>query len=240
MVRTTYIVDDDNDLRKALSDLLELQPGQSVRSFDSGEALLAEASNLDPGVLLLDLNMPGLSGLEVLKILQAAHPHKFEILILTGMGTVPRVLDAMRSGASDFIQKPCPSQKLFDAVDAAHAALAQSRATTTAAGLARAKIASLSPRERDVLMNLLEGRANKMIAAILEISARTVEIYRSKMMAKLDVRSLPAALRIAFAAGLTPDSLPGAPAGSRDGPPETWRLARGQVLGGGGAPATIQ
>lgn len=203
MARTTYLVDDDQGVRNALRGLLELQPDQTVRDFANGEAFLAAADQLDPGVLLLDLNMPGLNGIEVVTALQSSHPHKFMILILTGMGTVPRALDAMRGGVFDFIEKPCPTQLLFDSVDAAHTALVRDRQAAESAELARSRIAGLSPREYDVLAGLLEGRANKEIADALGISARTVEIYRSNMMAKLKVRSLSAAIRVALVAGVT-------------------------------------
>lgn len=204
MARTIYLVDDDKDVRNALRGLLELQQDQAIQDFASGEAFLAAAGQLDPGVLLLDLNMPGLGGLDVVKALQSSFPHKFAILILTGMGTVPHALDAMHGGVFDFIEKPCPTQLLFDTVDAADAALARERAAAVAADLAKERIACLSPREYDVLMGLLEGQANKEIADALAISARTVEIYRSNMMAKLKVRSLSAAIRIALVAGLAP------------------------------------
>jgi two-component system response regulator FixJ len=160
-------------------------------------------------VLLLDLNMPGLSGLEVLEELQLRHRGKFIILILTGMGTVSNALDAMRSGVFDFIEKPCDAQSLFDTVDAAHAMLGLDGAAAALAAEARARIDSLSAREHDVLIGLLEGRANKDIAEMLDISSRTVEIYRSNMMAKLKVRTLSAAIRVALVAGVTPPRWPG-------------------------------
>jgi two-component system response regulator FixJ len=212
MARTTYLVDDDSGVRNAFRSLLELQPDQHVRVFSSGEAFLAEADGLDPGVLLLDLNMPGLSGLEVLEALQSSHRGKFTILILTGMGTVSQALDAMRGGVFDFIEKPCDARSLFDSVDAAHMALAWESAAAASAAQARVRIGSLSGREYDVLIGLLEGKANKDIAEALDISARTVEIYRSNMMAKLKVHTLSAAIRVALVAGVAPASRPGAPA----------------------------
>jgi len=206
MARTTYLVDDDNGVRNAFRSLLELQPDQIVRDFNCGEAFLAEADDLKPGVLLLDINMPGMSGLEVLEALWSYHPGKFAILVLTGMGSVSHALDAMRGGVFDFIEKPCDAQKLFDTVNAAHWALAQDTAAAALAAQARARIGSLSGREHDVLIGLLEGNANKEIAEKLDISSRTVEIYRSNMMAKLKVHSLSAAIRVALVAGVTPPS----------------------------------
>jgi two-component system response regulator FixJ len=210
VARSTYIVDDDDGVRKAFRSLLALQPDQIVRDFSSGEAFLAEAASLEPGIILLDLIMPGLSGLEVLETLQSRHRGKFTILILTGMGTVSHALDAMRGGVFDFIEKPCDAQSLFDAVDAAHMAQAWEGAAAASKAQARARIGSLSGREHDVLIGLLEGNANRDIAEALDISARTVEIYRSNMMAKLNVHSLSAAIRLALVAGVTPSSPPGA------------------------------
>jgi two-component system response regulator FixJ len=208
MERITYLVDDDDGIRLAFRSVLELQPDHVIRDFDSGEAFLAEAERLEPGVLLLDLNMPGLNGLEVIKALQSSHPGKFAILILTGVGTVPHALDAMRSGVFDFIEKPCEGQLLCDAVDAAHIALAQHIVAMAAAAQARSRIGRLSPREHDVLIGLLEGHANKTIAHMLDISARTVEIHRSNMMTKLGARTLAGAIRLALVADLIPHRSP--------------------------------
>jgi len=210
MARTTYIVDDDGGVRKAFRSLLELQPDQVVRDFSSGDTFLAEAERLEPGVLLLDLNMPGLSGFDVLEILQSRHRGKFIILIMTGMGTVFDALDAMRGGVFDFIEKPCDAKSLLASVDAAHIALAWDGAAAASAAQAKARIGTLSGREHDVLIGLLQGNANKDIAETLDISPRTVEIYRSNMMAKLNVHTLSAAIRLALVAGVTPSSRPGA------------------------------
>lgn len=204
MGQTTYLVDDDDGIRLAFRAVLELQSDHVIRDFVNGEAFLVEAEQLETGVLLLDLNMPGLNGLEVVKILQASHPGKFAILILTGVGTVPHALDAMRSGVFDFIEKPCEAKLLYEAVDLAHAALAQHIAAAAAATQARSRIGSLSPREHDVLIGLLEGHANKTIAHMLDISARTVEIHRSNMMAKLGARTFAGAIRLALVADLIP------------------------------------
>ena len=112
MARTTYLVDDHEGVRTAIRRLLELRPDQIVRDFESGEAFLAEADSLEPGVLLLDLNMPGLSGLEVLEKLQSRHRGKFIVLILTGTDTVPHALGPMRgsvfrSSRSPAMRKSC-------------------------------------------------------------------------------------------------------------------------------------
>ena len=234
MARTTYLVDDDEGVRKAFRSLLELQPHQIVRDFASGEAFLAEAESLEPGVLLLDLNMPGLSGLEVFEELQSRHRGKFTVLILTGMGSVSNTLEAMRNGVFDFIEKPCDAQSLFDTVDAAHAVLALDGAAAALAAQARASVDSLSGHEYEVLSGLLEGKANKEIAETLDISSRTVEIYRSNMMAKLKVRTLSAAMRVALVAGVAPPCDPGARAWEGIADPGIAR-ARYSAAGGLGA-----
>lgn len=200
MTRTIYIVDDDDAVRASLHSLLTIRNDLIVRSFRSGDAFLGEVSDLDPGVLLLDFHMPGSSGLDVLKALDGKG--KFVPVVLTGQGNVSLAVQAMKAGALDFLEKPYEAEMLMDTVDSAFQRLEQDSEEAARTGAAAAKIARLSPRETDVLKGLIEGRSNKVIAYDLEISPRTVEIYRANLMEKLEVRSLSEALRIAFAAGL--------------------------------------
>jgi len=204
MMRNIYLVDDDDAVRASLHSLLSLQSNLVVRSFRSGDAFLADAGMLDAGVLLLDFHMPGSNGIDVLYALRDANPTKFAAVILTGEGNVALAVEAMKAGALDFLEKPYEAEMLLQVIEGAFSRLAQDSASAAHAESARAKIDGLSPRERDVLMGLIEGRANKVIAYELDISPRTVEIYRANLMTKLGVRSLPEALRIAFAAGLIP------------------------------------
>jgi two-component system response regulator FixJ len=204
MIRNIYIVDDDDAVRASLHSLLSLKPDVVVRSFRSGDAFLEDAPQLDPGVVLLDFHMPGSDGLVVLNALREREATRFASVIITGEGNVTLAVQAMKAGALDFIEKPYEAEALLATVDTAFSRLAQDSAAAAQADQARAKIDALSPRERDVLMGLIEGRANKVIAYELDISPRTVEIYRANLMTKLSVRSLPEALRIAFAAGLIP------------------------------------
>jgi two-component system response regulator FixJ len=206
MMRNIYLVDDDDAVRASLHSLLSLQPDLAVRSFRNGDAFLEDARALDTGVLLLDFHMPGQNGIEVLTALGASEPGKFATVILTGEGNVGLAVQAMKAGALDFIEKPYEAGALIAIIDAAFSRLERDTACAAQAEEASAKIGALSPRERDVLMGLIEGRANKVIAYELDISPRTVEIYRANLMTKLGVRSLPEALRIAFAAGLIPQS----------------------------------
>ncbi len=204
MTRSIHLVDDDDAVRASLHALLSLRGDLIVRSFRSGDQFLADAPTLDPGVVLLDFHMPGANGLDVLNALSKADGGKFATIMLTGEGNVALAVAAMKAGALDFIEKPYDTDTLLAVLDSAFARQEQESITHEHAAEARARIGALSPRERDVLMGLIEGRANKVIAYELDISPRTVEVYRAKLMTKLDVRSLPEALRIAFAAGLIP------------------------------------
>lgn len=205
MTSNIYVVDDDDLVRGSLQSLLSVRHNQVVRGFPSGDAFLAAVDTLEPGCLLLDLHMPGASGIDVLKAIAHDHP-KFVAVVLTGGGDVSLAVQAMKAGAVDFIEKPCEHMALIQAVDTALSRLAHSSLQAERAETAAAKLASLSARERDVLTGLIEGRSNKVIAFELDISPRTVEIYRAKLMEKLEVRSLSEALAIAFAAGLFPTS----------------------------------
>lgn len=201
-MRNAYIVDDDDAVRASLQSLLATRTNLLIRSFRSGDAFLSEMHELEPGVLLLDVHMPGASGIDVLRGL--VDRRRFAPIILTGQGNITLAIDAMKAGALDFIEKPYDHLSLLETVEGAFARLEAESADVARVDAAKAKLARLSGRETDVLKGLIEGQANKVIAHNLEISPRTVEIYRAHLMEKLEVRSLSEALRIAFAAGLYP------------------------------------
>jgi two-component system response regulator FixJ len=203
MTRTIYVVDDDDPVRASVQGLLTLQPNLIVRGYRSGTAFLEGVKELDPGVLLLDFHMPGASGLDVLKTLNdGAKKRTFTTVILTGQGSIDIAVQAMKAGAVDFLEKPYEPERLLQVVENAFVRLETDTAALANIEAAQAKIAKLSPREAEVLKQLIEGLPNKMIAHSLDLSPRTVEIYRANVMEKLGVRSLSEALRIAFAAGL--------------------------------------
>lgn len=203
IARNLYIVDDDDVVRASLQSLMATRAAIAIYGFGSGDAFLEVVGELDAGCLLLDLHMPGTSGLDVLRTI-STRELPFKTIILTGQGDITLAVQAMKAGAMDFLEKPCDHHSLFKSVDLAFAQLERSAIETARINDARLKLASLSPRELDVLKGLIDGRSNKVIAHDLDISPRTVEIYRAKLMEKLDVRSLSEALRIAFAAGLLP------------------------------------
>jgi two-component system response regulator FixJ len=206
MTRSIYLVDDDDAVRASLHSLLSLRSDFVIRNFRSGDLFLAQADELDPGALLLDYHMPGTNGLDVLRQVKIDHPDKFTTIILTGEGNIDLAVQAMKAGAFDFLEKPYNAEALLTLVDNAFDRIEHAAGATAQVDQAKARIAALSPRERDVLMGLIEGRSNKVIAYDLTISPRTVEIYRANLMTKLGVRSLSEALRVAFAAGLIPPS----------------------------------
>ncbi|WP_010219749.1 response regulator transcription factor [Sphingomonas sp. PAMC 26621] len=202
--RRIYVVDDDQSVRSALQSLLSTRPNLMVFGYRSGDDFLAQIDTLEPGCVLLDYDMPGYNGLEVLRKIVGL-PRKFGVIILTGQGATSIAVQAWKLGALDFLEKPCDPSILLDVVETAFSTIEQDHKAVSLSEHARTAIATLTAREKDVLIGLVEGRANKVIAYELSLSSRTVEIYRAKLMTKLNVRSLSEALRIAFAAGLIPN-----------------------------------
>ena len=194
MTRAIYIVDDDDAVRASLHSLLSVRSDLAVRGYRSGDAFLEQVKELDPGVLLLDFHMPGSTGLDVLHSLNNS-PH-FVPIVLTGQGNVGLAVQAMKAGALDFVEKPYEAETLMELVDTAFSRLEEDSHAAARVGAAEAKIAKLSPRETDVLKGLIEGRSNKIIAYELDISPRTVEIYRAKLMAKMHADNLAALVRM--------------------------------------------
>ena len=202
--RVAYVVDDDAAVRRSLALLLR-SAGFAVRDYESGEAFLraaAEAPGGPPfGCVLLDLRMPGMDGLAVQREM-AVRGLGLPVVVVTAHGDVPLAVQAMRAGASDFIEKPYGDEAIIQAAEAALARGGEERARGREAADAAARVGALSPREADVLRGVVAGRQNKAIAHDLGISPRTVEIHRANLMEKLGVRSLSEAVRVALAAGL--------------------------------------
>ncbi len=193
-----HVVDDDEAVRRSLA-LLLTSFGLIAETYSSAEMLLAELDHLAPGCLVVDVRMPGMDGLELQHALQE-RGCTYPVLVVTGHADVGLAVKAMKAGALDFIEKPYADNELIDAVRGALARVADERHSGMVIEAARARIAMLTPRERDVLGRLVEGRPNKVIAHELGISPRTVEIHRANMMEKLACRSLAEAVRLAIAA----------------------------------------
>ena len=186
--QTVYIVDDDEAMRDSLTWLLESN-GLRVSSFESGEAFL-DAWRADmAGCLVLDVRMPGISGLELHERLQAAHS-TLPIIFVTGHGDVPMAVSALKKGAADFIEKPFNDKEILRLIEQCLAVdREQSGQRRRQADIAR-RLASLTPREREVMSLMAAGRLNKQIADDLGISIKTVEVHRARVMDKMEVRSL--------------------------------------------------
>ncbi len=188
------IVEDDAAVRHSLALLLGLH-GHATREFDSAEAFLASAEPGAPGCLVLDVRMPGMSGLE----LQAALRERgidLPIIVITAHGDVAAARTAFRAGAIDFLEKPIDDVALLAAIATALESDRQRRAGAEAAAAVEARMARLSAREREVMWMVGAGSQNREIAARLGLSPRTVEIYKARMLEKLQVRGLPELLRL--------------------------------------------
>ena len=200
--RVIYIVDDDPALRRSLERLLYAADFQSV-SFATPSAFLSAAAGLPGRCVLLDLCMPEMNGLEVQERLNQMKL-ELPVIVMTGQGDVQSAVRAMRSGATDFLEKPFSDDALIGAIEAAPKVSAeQNRSAERAA--AAALIETLSPREQQVLEALVAGHPNKAIAFDLDISVRTVELHRARMMARLGVRHFAEAIRLAVLANLAGD-----------------------------------
>lgn len=193
-----FVVDDDDAVRDSLKALIEIE-GLSVETYASGQEFLDAHDPSRPGCLLLDVRMPDMTGLELQQKL-AARPHKLSIII-TGHGDIPMAVKAMKAGAVDFIEKPYSDETILEIVNNALESGAPGAGKGAEVEETAARIALLSPRERQVLDQLIIGHQNKMIAYELGISPRTVEIHRARVMAKMQAKNLSQLVRMALITG---------------------------------------
>ena len=196
---TVYVIDDEGDVRRSLGFFLKTA-GFLPRPFLSGEDFLADAPRLAPGCVLLDVRLGGISGLEVIEQL-GARRSRLPVIIMTGHGDIATAVQAMKLGAIDFLEKPFGEDALAKALRRGFELLEQRSRAADERQEAERLIESLSPREHNVLALLSEGKSNKEVANLLDLSVRTVEMHRAAMFDRLSVRSLPEALKIAFRAG---------------------------------------
>lgn len=200
--RTVHVVDDDPAVRRSLERLLDAA-GFHVVSYQSPAAFLNAASGLSAGCVLLDIRMPGVDGLEVQSRLNRLRVN-LPVIVMTGHGDVPSAVRAMKAGAVDFLEKPFDDETLLNAIGGAFAKASRLIGGDREAVRAAQRIATLSPREREVLDALLAGRQNKVIAFDLNISVRTVEVHRARMMERLGTKQFADAIRLAVMATLAP------------------------------------
>lgn len=187
MSTTTHIVDDDPAVRDALQWLLQSRSVPS-RTWESAEGFLSFATGDLCGCVLLDVRMPGMSGIELFDRLRARHC-RLPVIFLTGHGDVPMAVQALKDGAFDFIEKPYDDNALVDKVFAAIAYDMKRNARDGSILLLRQKLAQLTQREQEVMQRILAGKLNKVIADELGIAMRTVEVHRSRIFEKMQVRS---------------------------------------------------
>ncbi len=191
---TVFIVDDDEGIREGLSLLLETV-GQACETYSSAIEFLDSYDSGKSGCLVLDIRMPRMTGLDLQEKLNASGS-TLPIIFITGHGDVPMAVEAMRRGALDFIRKPFREQELLDRVNEALEVDAGARKLQVDRQVLLDQIGSLSPREKEVFHYVAEGKMNKVIAADLGISERTVEVHRSQVMKKLGVRTLAQLVRV--------------------------------------------
>lgn len=191
---TVFVVDDDEPVRDAISMLLETED-IPFEAFDSAQSFLDAYDPGRGGCLVLDIRMPGMSGLELQQKLRDLHA-PIPIVFITGHGDVPMAVEAMKRGAVDFIRKPFRDEELLARIDEALARDAGHREEVSTLAEIRARIDSLTPREHEVFHRVAAGQANKVVAIDLGISERTVEIHRSQVMSKTGARSLADLVRM--------------------------------------------
>jgi len=198
-----YIIDDDEAMRDSLSFLLD-SAGYRVTLFETATSFLEALTRLEFGCIVSDVRMPGIDGIELLNRMKAAGS-KFPILIMTGHGDVPLAVEAMKLGAVDFLEKPFEDDRLVAMIEGAIRQADTSARTEAMTQDITARIASLSPRERQVMDGLIAGLSNKLIAREYDISPRTIEVYRANVMTKMQANSLSELVRLAMRAGLLND-----------------------------------
>jgi FixJ family two-component response regulator len=209
---TVFIVDDDPAVLRGLARLLAAA-SLRARTFASPEEFLAKHDPTEPGCAVFDVAMPEVDGLALQKLLSDGGIDR-PIIFVTGKGDIPTSVRAMRAGAVDFLTKPVSAEALLAAVARARQLDAQVRAARSETESIEARLARLTPREREVLTHVVAGRLNKQIAGDLGTVEKTIKVHRGRMMSKLGVRTVQDLVRLAERAGIRPGTESG---GARDG-----------------------
>src|SRR5215469_4832899 len=198
-----YVIDDDEAMRDSLNFLLDAA-GFQVTLFATATSFLEHLPKLEFGCVVSDVRMPGIDGIELLKRMKTANS-MFPILIMTGHGDVPLAVEAMKLGAVDFLEKPFEDDRLTAMIETAIRQVEPAVKNEAVAHDIARRIATLSPRERQVMNGLIAGLSNKLIAREYDISPRTIEVYRANVMTKMQAGSLSELVRLAMRAGLLND-----------------------------------
>ncbi len=193
---TAYVVDDDESIRTLWRWLMESN-GIAVKTFATAAAFIESYRSGDAGCLVLDLKLPGMSGLELQEYLHG-RDIEIPIVFVTGHGDVPAAVSALKGGAVDFIQKPFSYKDVLSVIEKAFERDAKIRERRTRQSRIAGRLATLTEREREVLQRVIEGRPNKIIASELDISMKTVEFHRAKVMEKMGVTSVAELVQFAM------------------------------------------
>lgn len=199
--RVVHVIDDDDSAREALEFLIDCA-GMKVRSYESAVGFLEGVADMEHGCIVTDVRMPEMSGVELigrLKTLGVTDP----VIVITGHADVPMAIQAMKAGVADFLEKPFSDDAILGAVRSALARQVGREEADAEREAIKARIATLSQRESEVMEGLVEGHANKAIAYDLSISARTVEVYRANVMTKMKAGSLSELVRMVTIARLS-------------------------------------
>ena len=195
---TVFIVDDDEAVRDSLSWLMR-SVGLSAKAYGSAREFLDGYDLKQPGCLILDIRMPGMSGLDLQELL-SKRDIELPVIFISGHGDVPMAVRALKSGAFDFIEKPFNDQVLLERVQRAIEADAEQRLERSAKADVAARMRLLTPREREVLELVVDGASNKIIGRTLGVSLKTVEAHRARVMEKLQAGSLSELMRLVLSA----------------------------------------
>ncbi|HYH43793.1 MAG TPA: response regulator [Burkholderiales bacterium] len=199
---TIFVVDDDASILRGSQRLLTAA-GFNVETFESADAFLNHHDPARSGCLILDVAMPGLNGLELQEALHARHSF-LPIIFLTGRADVPISVQAMKGGALDLLVKPVDESDLLAAIDRALARDRELRESSAQTASVEQRLATLTPREREVLTHVIEGRLNKQIAGDLGTVEKTIKVHRARMMEKMQVRSVAELVRLMERAAIRP------------------------------------
>ncbi|MFW2371511.1 MAG: response regulator transcription factor [Gammaproteobacteria bacterium] len=191
---TVYVIDDDEAVRDSLGMLIE-SAGYQVETYPSGEAFLDTYTQDRNGCLILDIRMPGMNGIQLQQEL-SERQFNLPIIFITGHGDIPMAVDAIKRGAADFLAKPFQDEVLLQRIDEVLKEYSEKLQKTEEQKIISQCLTELTERETEVMLLMTEGKANKVIASDLDISQRTVEIHRGRVMKKMQARSLAQLVRM--------------------------------------------
>ncbi|SDS53259.1 response regulator FixJ [Bradyrhizobium canariense] len=198
-----YVIDDDAAMRDSLDFLLG-SAGFHVQLFDSAQTFLDELPRMETGCVVTDIRMPGIDGIELLRRLNSG-VRRLPVIVMTGHGDVPLAVEAMKLGALDFLEKPFEDERLVSMIETALSQTDNGSKNEAITADMASRVASLTQREHQVMLGLVTGQSNKVIAKEYDISPRTVEVYRANVMTKMQAGNLSELVRFAIRAGMLKD-----------------------------------